>query len=98
MKHTVRVRKPAQHDIEDAARWYESQREGLGSQFLDEIEQAFVKISESPLIYPEVHRETRRAVLQRFPFGVFFRISGNTVSVVAVMHSSRDPNQWKTRT
>jgi hypothetical protein len=44
----------AQRDIEEAARWYESQQFGLGDAFLDEFLAASSRISEAPLAYPEV--------------------------------------------
>ena len=97
MSHEIRVRLRARRDIQDAASWYEAQQSGLGGEFLDEIEGAFVRISENPKIYPVVHRETSRAVVQRFPFCIYYRSTGSVVTVVAVMHSSRDPNKWKSR-
>jgi len=33
----VKVRRAAQRDIDEAARWYESQQSGLGDAFLDEF-------------------------------------------------------------
>ena len=98
MSYDVRVRLRARNDIEDAARWYESQHSNLGGEYLDEVASAFKKLTENAQGYPEIHRKTRRILLQRFPFGVFYRISGNVVTVLAVMHSSRDPNRWKSRT
>ena len=98
MSHDVRVRLRARNDIEDAARWYESQQPNLGGEYLDEVAAAFEKLAENAQGDPEIHRGTRRLLLQRFPFGIFYRINDNAVIVVAVMHSSRDPNNWKTRT
>ena len=98
MSHEIRVRVRAQKDIESAARWYEAQRAGLGGEFMDEVGSAFSQIAENPKKYREIHRQTRRAMLQRFPFGVYYRIRGEVVSIIAVMHSSRDPKQWMTRT
>ncbi len=98
MSYDVRVRLRARNDIEDAARWYESQQLNLGGEYLNEIAAAFDKLAENPKAYPAIHRETRRLLLQRFPFGVFYRIIDNRVIVLAVMHSSRDPNNWKSRT
>lgn len=54
-------------------------------------------IAVSPLIYPVVHRNTRRALMHRFPFGVYYRVDSSEVIVVAVMHGSRNPLRWKTR-
>ena len=98
MSVEIRVRARARRDLEEATQWYEAQGTGLGSDFLDEVERAFEKIAENPLAYPEVHRESRRALLQRFPFGVFYRVTKEAVTVIAVMHSSRDPRRWMTRT
>ena len=81
----------------DAASWYEAQRSGLGTEFLDQVQAAFGRISESPNVYPEVGRSARRALVRRFPFGVFYRVESATVVVFAVMHGSRDPQRWKQR-
>ena len=61
-------------DIEEAAAWYEKQRERLGNEFLYEVPGACETISENPNLYPVVHRHTRRAVIYRFPFGIYYRI------------------------
>ena len=97
MSYEVRVRRAAVGDIEDAAVWYEMQRVGLGGEFIDEVERALDKITDDPAKYRVLYRDTRRTILQRFPFGVFYRIQQQVIVVVAVMHSSRDPHRWKTR-
>ena len=98
MTASVRVRARAQRDLEEAAAWYETQRPGLGSEFLDEAQVAFGNVAKHPTAYPELYRATRRAVLRRFPFCVYYRISGDTVVVVAVLHGSRHPLRWMVRT
>jgi mRNA-degrading endonuclease RelE of RelBE toxin-antitoxin system len=35
MNYEVRFRPEAEKDVEDAAKWYENQRPGLGKEFLD---------------------------------------------------------------
>ena len=94
----VRLRPEAEQDLSDAAFWYEGQRPGLGKQFLDEVLAIFSTIAETPFMYPTVHRNTRRAVVHRFPFGVYYRVEDAEVVVVAVMHGSRNPRRWKSRT
>lgn len=97
MSHRLHVRPEAEQDIEDAAIWYESQSQGLGHAFLDEVERSLQAISERPMRYPTLHRDTRRALMHRFPFGVFYRMDAKRIVVVAVMHGSRDPQRWKQR-
>ncbi|MCA9422996.1 MAG: type II toxin-antitoxin system RelE/ParE family toxin [Nitrospira sp.] len=94
----VRLRQEVEEDLADAAAWYEEQRQGLGHEFLDEILTMLWRIADTPLVYPSVHRNTRRAIIHRFPFGIYYRVEDTTIVVVAVMHGSRDPRRWKNRT
>ena len=84
--------------MEDAARWYERQNEGLGDEFLDEVLETFDAISENPYLYAVVHRKTRKVLTNRFPFAIYYRIEEDSVVVLAVMHGSRHPKRWKERT
>ena len=95
MTVNLRLRPESEQDLADAAIWYEEQREGLGNQFLDEALSVFSVISETPLMFPTVHRNIRRALLHRFPFGVYYRVESDEIVVVAVMHGSRNPRRWK---
>lgn len=94
----VRLGPEAERDLADAATWYEEQRQGLGHEFLDEVLTMLSSIAETPLMYPNVHRNARRAVIQRFPFGVYFRVEDATIVVIAILHGSRNPRRWKNRT
>jgi len=98
MTYIVRLREEAELDLEDAASWYESQRSGLGQDFLDTVLKALELIEQNPLSFPVVYRGTHRAVLPRFPFAVFYIVRESEVSVISVMHGSRHPAQWQQRT
>ena len=93
----IRLRPEAEQDLADAAAWYEEQQPGLGHEFLDEVEAMLSSSAETPLMFPSVHRNTRRAVIQRFPFSVYFRANSPSIVVIAIMHGSRNPRRWKNR-
>lgn len=57
-------------------------------------ESVFETISCNPGMYPVIYRHTRRAVIQRLPFGIYYRIEGKMTVVVAVIHGSRHPKRW----
>lgn len=97
MTFDIRLRPEAEQDLADAAAWYERHREGLGHEFLDEVLAMLVSIAETPLIYSDVHRNAKRAIIRRFPFGIYFRVENETIIVLAVMHASRHPRRWKSR-
>lgn len=93
----VRLRPEAEQDLADAARWYEEQWPGLGQEFLDEALATFSAIAERPLASTAVYGSLRRALLHRFPFGVFYVVDGDGAVVVGVLHGSRHPRRWKSR-
>ncbi|MGH8245165.1 MAG: hypothetical protein ACREUU_01890 [Gammaproteobacteria bacterium] len=47
--------------------------------------------------FPIVSQSFRRAILHRFPFGVFFTLEAQLATVMAITHLHRDPKQWQRR-
>jgi plasmid stabilization system protein ParE len=90
---TVRLRRAAELDVEEAQIWYEEQQAGLAEDFNHEVDAVMARLAEAPLIYPVVHREVRRAVLHRFPFLVWYQVLGSTVLVLACTHGRADPRK-----
>jgi plasmid stabilization system protein ParE len=81
----------------EAQIWYEEQQIGLAAEFLQELSAVFVKLTESPLIYPVVYQDIRRVVLHRFPFLIWYRVEGETVTVLACTHGKADPDSIRSR-
>jgi plasmid stabilization system protein ParE len=68
------VRPAAAADIDDAFLWYEGQRVGLGHEFLAAAQALIDGIAQHPLRYPVIRRNTRRALLRRFPYAMYYRV------------------------
>lgn len=97
MTHAL-VFHPAVHgEVNDAYRWYEQQRPGLGDDFLAAVEEVFNRLRQTPEAHQKVYQDVRRALPRRFPYGVFYRILPDRVEVIAVQHSRRDPKIWRSR-
>jgi hypothetical protein len=91
------VRPEAELDAEEAGAWYEGERVGLGAEFLLELRATFIRIEQAPLQFPLVDGDIRRAILHRFPFGVFFVAEGDLATVLAITHLHRHPETWQSR-
>lgn len=88
----------ALHETGEAQEWYESQSPGLGDEFIAAIELQLKRLEQAPLLYAEAIPKVRRALLPRFPYGLFFTVRGDLVHVLAVLHDARNPKHWpKTR-
>jgi hypothetical protein len=93
----VQFRPAASRDAIDAADWYEAQLPGLGARFFLDLDNVLSRIEESRDQFPHVYRDTHRALLRRFPYGIFFRNYEDRTLVVAVADLRRKPNRWQER-
>ena len=87
----------ARREFDKAAIWYNEQRQGLGEEFLQEIDDLVSRAAAHPERYPIVAGNVRKAVARRFPYSVFFRARADTLVVLAVFHGRRDPEIWRRR-
>lgn len=84
-------------DVQDAFRWYEHRRVGLGAEFIGCLDAALAEIQRAPDAQHLVHRDVRRKLMRRFPYGVFYRREPTRILVVAVFHCSQSPSLLKKR-
>jgi toxin ParE1/3/4 len=84
-------------DVESAFDWYESEEPGLGMDFLEQLRAAYRRILENPLGYQELRSGIRRALTRQFPYAVYFSIEADTILILAVLHTARDPAEWQRR-
>jgi len=95
--YTLTLKPEVYNDIKIAYDWYESQRIGLGEDFLLTLEESYSKITRTPKIYQPIYKTVRSKLLRRFPYGLFFVLRGNEVIIIAVMHTRRKPSDWNER-
>lgn len=73
MTRAVVFRPQAEDELLEVQRWYEGRREGLGEEFGEAIERMVARIATGPAEFHCVRGATRRAVLNRFPYAIYFR-------------------------
>lgn len=81
-------------EMREVFRWYESQRSGLGGEFLGELDRAIEAVRRAPDAYLRCYGNFSRFKLARFPYVVFYEWSGEVIYIVGVFHTSRDPGVW----
>ena len=81
-------------DIIEGAAWYEMQRVGLGDEFFLCIDAELSFIKRDPLVYSEKINKIRRALVNRFPYAIFYLVKESTIIILAVIHFKRDPVSW----
>ncbi|MDA9409052.1 MULTISPECIES: type II toxin-antitoxin system RelE/ParE family toxin [unclassified Bradyrhizobium] len=87
----------ARADLLEAVRWYDTHAPHVVPQFRDALRAALIKVGENPKQFPLASKNARRALLRRFPYIVVYRETQDTIYIIAVFHTSRDPLTWKRR-
>jgi plasmid stabilization system protein ParE len=86
MGFSIEIQIEALRDLRDAFDWYEQQREGLGYEFLAEIETCYQKLVVNPEHYSYLNENFRRVKANRFPYLLIYEIEDSRVIVNSVRH------------
>lgn len=97
MSYAVTFRPEAEEDLISAFRWYEEQCKGLGLEFFQVVDSRVSSIQGNPEAYPIIYQNVRRALLRRFPYGIFYIVDKEVISIIACFHFRRNPIHWQER-
>ena len=84
-------------DLIDAVNYYNGQKAGLGRRFLLAVRRTQSRVRATPKMHRMIWKTVRRSLVERFPYGFFYRVVGDDIEVIAVYHHSRDPVGWRSR-
>ena len=93
----IEVLEAAQAELDEAIKYYNSERSGLGDEFLTEVLGSLERIAEHPKAWHRYSRRTRRCQTRRFPYGIVYQAAAKSILVVAIAHLHRKPGYWKSR-
>lgn len=93
----VRLHPQARAELVEARNWYYERSPLSSVAFAHAVDQAISRIRTAPNAYPAADHGTRKLVLQRFPFNIFYRVGETEILIVAVAHQKRRPGYWSGR-
>lgn len=87
----------AEEELFEAINYYEECAEGLGFEFAREVYQAVQNIISFSSAWPLFSRNTRRCIINRFPYGVIYQTIDNEIYIIAIMHLHKKSRYWEER-
>ena len=87
----------AEAELDDAVAYHNRQRAGSGIEFAREVDAAVKRIIEYPHVWQKLARGVRRCQLNKFKYGLVYRVQDDVATVYAVMHLKRKPGYWRKR-
>ncbi|MDI6792507.1 MAG: type II toxin-antitoxin system RelE/ParE family toxin [bacterium] len=88
---------PADAELQEAYEYYESQRPGLGSSFLDDFDMAVNYLVSFPTAWTRISQRTRKILLKRFPYSILYYVDGNNIYLIGIAHQHRNPDYYADR-
>lgn len=88
----------AQQEFYNIVTYYKQFDQRLSSDFIREFDQAVNQLITFPKAGNPYLHDTRRIILDRFPYAIIYKVYDKSVIVVhAVMHMKRKPDYWQER-
>jgi hypothetical protein len=97
INYKLELRPLAALEVIEAYDWYESQREGLGIEFLGELDAFYNKLLENPAIHSYYQKPVRSGKINRFPYIVIYEVFEDAVVVYSVFMGKQDPIKKRTK-
>ena len=87
----------AEEELNVAVDYYNQCQANLGWDFSKEVYTAIQNILAFPEAWASLSKNTRRCLVNRFPFGVIYQNKDNKILIVAIMQLNRKPGYWHNR-
>jgi len=87
----------ANEEFGGAVDFYEKSQAGLGLEFAEEVYATIARIIQYPDAWSVLSKNSRRCLVNRFPYGLIYQIKSHTLRIIAVAHLHRRPGYWKER-
>jgi len=96
-KFKIDLSDEAEKDFEESYNYYLDQNEKVADKFYNEVNKSLDAISTNPDIYVLFFKDIKKYVLKKFPFIIYYQFKDLVVKVIAIFHTSRNPEIWKKR-
>ena len=94
---SLSIRPSAKDDIQGIVDYYDDILPKITDNFLSELDIAINYIQKSPSGNQKRLGNIRAIFLKRFSYGVYYKVYKTKVVIIAVLHTSRNPQIWKSR-
>ena len=96
-RFTVEVLPAAEREFREAFLWYLDRSPIASDAFRSEVFESIDGLGDRADMWPASDDGLHFHVLDRFPYTVWYELTGQMATVIAIAHQHRRPNYWRTR-
>lgn len=94
---SIEISDEAEIDLDKSYAFYHQDSPKVADTFFKQINIAFDNIRQSPKSFPIVYKSVRKYVVKKFPFVIYYQLVDKLIQIVAIFHTSRNPEIWNAR-
>jgi len=97
MNYKLELHELAEEELWAAVDYYDEQKNRLGKDFAKALQITMQTLRKNPALFPKVYKNRRKAVIKKFPYMIVYEVSKDTIFVLSIFHTHRNPKIWKKR-
>ena len=94
---SIELSDEAEVDFDKSYEFYYEDSSKVADTFFKRINLGFENIKQNPNTFPIAYKDVRKFVVKKFPFVIYYRIINTVIQVIAIFHTSRNPEIWNER-
>ena len=94
---SIEISNEAEVDFDKSYEYYLENSLKIADTFFKIINSSIENIKQSPFSFPVAYKNIRKYIVKKFPFVIYFQIEDSIIKVIAIFHTSRNPEIWNDR-
>lgn len=94
---SVEISDDAEIDFDKSYKYYSADSLEIADTFFKQINFSLENIQQTPYSFSKIHKNIRKYIVKKFPFVIYFQVIDTLIKVIAIFHTSRNPEIWNDR-
>ena len=94
---SIEISDEAEIDFDKSYEYYYEDSPKVADIFFKRINLSLENVKQNPDSFSIVYKNVRKYVVKKFPFVIYYQIVDSIIRVIAVFHTSRNPEIWNDR-
>ena len=87
----------AETDLKNAYQFYAEESTRVAESFFKQINSSLETIKKNLRSFPYAYKSVQKFVVKKFPFVIYYQLDESSIRVIAIFHTSRNPEIWNER-
>ncbi len=97
-RFSIEISDEVENDFDKSYEYYSEENPKVADSFYKQINLSLENLKQHPVSFPVAYKNVRKFVVKKFPFVIYYQLIDSVIRVIAIFHTSRNPEIWNDRT